>query len=838
MRTFRITIVALLLAGLLAALLPRTARAGGRRERKKEAASLPESTPTPYEKLLGGKDRKSADGLFRLHIVDGKLYTEIPLALLDREFVIHTTIEESSLADYGLSGQQPLPPYHVAFSRRDSLIRMHEVPQPVLADDEANVQNALKANSLRPIVATYPVKAYNADSTAVVIENTDLFMGDNEHLRAFEARGMTPLHISRADYKPQLSLLRDVRGGEGYASVVSDLTYYVTTQYFIFTVRKDVPFTALARRTITMLPERTAPARIADPRIGVLPVPFTRFSVGQGSRPAYFASRIDFRRDGRIRPVTFHVDTLFPPVWREGIRRGIGLWNEAFRRIGMGDVLLVADYPASGFDADSPDTFCVKYVASTNPKTTVNLVTDPRSGEITGGRIHLSESLQDEIRSRRFMDLAAVDPRARDMRLDDDELISSLAVHAARGVAQVLGLATNYAGASAYPTDSLRSASFTREWGICSSITALNSYNYLARKEDVGVRLVNDCLGKYDYFAIAWLYGEVPGAKTAEEERGYLSDMLSRHAADPACYYGNYWYDYYFGDVRLAYTNLGDDPMKRCDYRLHNLRETALRAGEWLAGQDDDGSYRRAAIDAIVTGVREVVSYLAAYVGGTYYNEAVQGDGQTMLRVVPREEQRRCMKQTLRLVEDLSWLDTPLTEGEPVNLSQSVREECLMTLMKRIETLARYQNGLPGAYTPAEMTADLCEYIFEPVKRGRRLSEYDRLLQQSFVGVVIGKSGVLSEPKAARGSSRAFALADGEGMSPAFPQESSATLEMIRAYGRYRMNYYAKDFSEHVYYDCLLKIRDIYRRGISAAGESGSRDFCRYMYRRVDEALK
>ncbi len=840
MRRDLTTITAILLVGLSATLLlPETSRAAakGRKERKKSENVVAEPKPTAYEKLFKDKTCKSVDGLFKLHLVEGKLYTEIPLALLDREFVIHTTIEESSLADYGLSGQEPIPPYHIAFSRKDSLIRMHEVPQRILTDSCPNVEQALKVNSLYPIVATYPVKAYNADSTAVVIENTDLFMDDNEHLQAFEARGMTPLHISRASYKSNLSLLRDVEGGADYASVISDLTYYVTTQYFIFTVRKDVPFTARARRTITLLPERMAPARMADPRIGVLPVPYTRFSVDQGSRPAYFASRIAFRQEGKIRSVTFHVDTLFPPVWREGIRRGIEMWNEAFRRIGMGDVLQVEEYPASGFDADSPGTFCVKYVASNNPKVTVNVITDPRSGEITGGRIHLSEALQDEIRSRRFLDLAAVDPRARDLHLDDGELISSLSIYTARGVAQILGLATNYAGASAYPTDSLRSASFTRQWGLCSSITALNSYNYLAQPEDKDVRLVNDCLGKYDYFAIAWLYGELPGAKSPAEEREQLSAMLSRHADDPAFYYGNYWYDYYFGDVRLAYTNLGDDPVKRCDYRLCNLRQTALHAAEWLEGQDVDGSYRQQAIDAIATGVREVISYLAAYIGGAYYTEVVEGDGQTMLRVVPKQEQRRYVLEILRLIEDLSWLDTPLTADQLVNLSQSVREDCLMTLMKRLESLPRYQSGLPGAYTAAEMTDDLCEHLFRAVKSGRRLSEFDRLLQESFVGVVIGKSRVLARPQSEKGGSRAFALAE-EGMRPAFPQETSATLEMLRAYGRYRMVYSAKDFSEHVYYDCLLRIRDIYRLGISRAGDSASREFCRYMYRRIDESLR
>ena len=840
MRTSLNKIGALLLAALLATtVLPGGAHAAakGRKDKKKSEAPAPKKL-SAYEKLFKDKKAKTSDGLFKLHIIDGKLYTEIPLDILEREFVINTSIEESSLADYGLAGQQPLPPYHITFSRRDSVVRMHEVPRRTLSDGDAGIARALEISTAMPIVASYPIKAYNADSTAVVIENTALFMSDNEHLKAFEARGMSPLHISRASYKSDRSLLRDVEGGKEYASVISDMTYGVTTQYFIFTICKDKPFTARARRTITMLPEECAPARIADPRIGVLPVPFTRFTAEQGARPAYFASRINFRHGDEIRPVTFYIDTLFAPAWQQGIRRGIGLWNEAFRRIGMGDVLKAETYPAGGFDSNNPGGFYVKYVASTNPKMTVNLSTDPRSGEITGGRIHLTESLLDEIRLRRFIDLSAADPAARDMVLDDEELASSLAVHTARGVAQVLGLATNYAAAAAYPTDSLRSASFTHENGICSSVTALNDYNYLAQPGDKGVRLVNDCLGKYDYFAVRWLYGDIAGAKTPAEEQKALSEMLREKAGDPAYYYGNYWYDYYFGDVRLAYYNLGDDPVKRTLYRFENLRTVARHAAEWLEGRDADGSYRAEAIAALSRGVREVVSYMAAYIGGVYYTEVTEGDGQTMRRVVPKEEQRRYVKETLKAIEDLSWLDTKLTEGQLANLSQSVQTDCLGTLVKRLETLPRYQNGLAGAYTPGEMAADMADYIFRDVKAGRKLSDYNRLLQQAFTGVVIGGSKVLAEPKAAKGRATAFAATDEEAMQPAFPYEATATLEPISAYGKYRMMYYAKDFSEHIYYGMLLQLRDIYRQGVTAASDASSRDFCRYMLRRIENSLK
>lgn len=77
---------------------------------------------------------------------------------------------------------------------------------------------------------------------------------------------MSPLHISRASYKADRSLLRDVEGGKDYASVISDMTYGVTTQYFIFIICKDKPFTARARRTFTMLPEECAPGAHRRPR--------------------------------------------------------------------------------------------------------------------------------------------------------------------------------------------------------------------------------------------------------------------------------------------------------------------------------------------------------------------------------------------------------------------------------------------------------------------------------------------------------------------------------------------------------------------------------------------
>ena len=841
---------------LLVVAVPDDAAAKSRKEKKAEETPEAPKPLTPYEKLFKDKQYKTVEGLFKLHLIEGKLYTEIPLDILEREFVIQTTIEESSVAEYGMAGQQPLPPYHITFTKNDSLVQMREVPTRVLTDGDPNVERALAKNTSRPIVANYPIKAYNADSSAVVIENTALFLSDNEHLLPFESQGMGTFYFSTAKYKSDLSFLKDVRGGEKYVSVISDMTYGVTTIFFIFPVYVDRPYTAVANRTITMLPETVARERIADPRIGVTPVPYQRFTTAEGSKPAYFSSRLNIREEnGAIRPVTVYVDTLFSRPWAQGIREGVELWNDAFRQIGCGDVLRTELFPSdSTFDSNDPALFCVKYVASTSNSPMVNVWTDPRSGEITGARIHFPVNMLDVIRARRFIDLSAVDPAARNLKMDDAEITRMMRVYAARSMAQVLGLEPNYAAASAYPTDSLRSATFTQQYGICSSITVPNDYNYVAQPEDVvaGVRLVNDRLGVYDYFAIRWLYGTIDGADTPEQERAALSRMLTEKAGDPYYYYGNFIYDYYFGDVRLAYTNLGDDPILRTRYRLQNLRYTAAHAAEWLKGKDPDFSYRDEVIADLASGVTEMISYLSAYVGGIYYNEVVEGDGQRMQQVVPKEMQRRALTESLKAIEDLSWLDTELTEGRFVSLSESVQSSGMMTILKKLENLERYQQRLPDSYTPQEMSDDLMAYIFRDVKAGRTLSEYNRQLQQGFVGIVIGYSRVTAQPKSSSSRSAGIqAAADDRtawgGVSPLrdalYGQPAGMAAEgespqPFSAYGNYRPRFMVKGVSDHIYYGILLKVRDIYRQGVAVARDASSRDFCRFMLDKVEQSLK
>lgn len=848
----------LVIATLLVAPVSGSGATGLFGSKKKAAAAKSNSTDsvkkvTPYQKLFKDKTVKTVKGLMTLHLVDEKLYTEIPIDLLGREMIIGTTIEESSVFFYGLSGQQPLEPYHVTIVKSDSLIQMREVSRRVLTDGDKNIERSLDKNLLDPIVASYAIKAYNDDSTAVVIDNSALFAKDNEKLRPFYYEGLGQLYISIPTFKPELSFLSDVRAGKDYVSIISEMSYTVNTSFFgLAMIYRDKPFSVVANRTIMLLPEEMARERIADPRLGVQPVPYRKFTTDRGSKVEYFSARVNIEKQGELQPITFYIDTLFSPTWVKAIERSVAMWNNAFERIGYKDVLRTSMYPRSAdFDSNSPGRFYIQYVATSNTTTTVNTWTDPRTGEIMGARIHVPVNIVDGIRSRKFIDLAAVDSQSQSMSVSDKDICTVLQTMVARGVGQALGLATNYASAAAFPTDSLRSASFTQQNGLSSSITSPNTYNYIAQREDVanGVVLINDRLGPYDYFAIKWLYGKIDGAQTPEQERKTLSRMLSEKAADPVYYYGNFWYDYYYGDARLAYYNLGDDPFKRAEYRLRNLKYIADNADGWIKGSDDDLTYRKEIIGNLENGVKEMLYYMMGYVGSVYYQEVMADDGQTMLKVVPKETQRRALFEALKTVENLPWLDNKDLSRDMLigSMSESVQSSVMMVLLNKLGSLQRNQMRLPGAYTAEEMSNDLVGYMFRNVKAGKKLTESDKKLQMGFVNIAISQAKVITKPASGSrsfvgqdpqidGISEAAALQMTLGL-PALSPATAPVTEPVYAYNNYLRRYVVPESTEHIYFGTLIEIRDTYKRGIQTAPDAQSRDFCKYMFDRIEQSL-
>lgn len=97
-------------------------------------------------------------------------------------------------------------------------------------------------------------------------------------------------------------------------------------------------------------------------------------------------------------------------------------------------------------------------------------------------------------------------PEARSVQLPDSLLGDAIRFVACHEVGHSLGLRHNMMGSAAFPTDSLRSATFTsRLNSTASSIMDYARFNYIAQPGD-GVKVLSPHIGPYDIFAIEYGY--------------------------------------------------------------------------------------------------------------------------------------------------------------------------------------------------------------------------------------------------------------------------------------------------------------------------------------------
>jgi hypothetical protein len=256
------------------------------------------------------------------------------------------------------------------------------------------------------------------------------------------------------------------------------------------------------------------------------------------------------------RTVDFYVDKAFPQEWYPYIREGIEDWNQAFRAIGLGDVLRVHPEQES-LDTASPLVNMVRYMDVEESNAKGDVLIDPRSGEILQGDILWWKNVADLIRGWRYVQTGAADPEARqeDYPL---EMLGPMIRHAVcHEMGHVLGLNHNMGASWAYPADSLRDVRFTRRYGTTASVMDYARYNHLATAKDVkaGVGLLPPRLGPYDYYAIACGYGPDPHLEPG-----------------PYCYYAPMISAAISPDPSAQPESLGDDLLRSSRAGVDNCR--------------------------------------------------------------------------------------------------------------------------------------------------------------------------------------------------------------------------------------------------------------------------
>lgn len=377
------------------------------------ARRLPNRVRRAYERLFAGKNPRTVQGLFTLHLLDGDVYFEVPDSMLGRDLLLGVTVLSVSDGEESSVGMQPSRPRHVVFQRTDSLLQIAALDSRSRSDDPA-IGRALAASRQPSVIASFSIEAVTPDSSGVVVRATSFFRNGESYLSPKDPKSYSSRDgfvLRSYEYRSEASWIRDIAAFSDNVSVVSELSYEVSSYAFGVISRGDPElFTAAVRTSFLLLPEPMTTVREADLRVGTSTSRYVEYSADrQGAEVRYYASR--WRMDAG-RPIVFYLDERFPAAWKPYIERGILLWNDAFERIGLPRAIEVRRVSAEGLpDVNDIRYSAVRYVPSPARDLRFNAWTDPRTGEILSANIYISHNIGPQIQTERLLQTGAADPR-------------------------------------------------------------------------------------------------------------------------------------------------------------------------------------------------------------------------------------------------------------------------------------------------------------------------------------------------------------------------------------------------------------------------------------------
>ncbi|MDE3143317.1 MAG: DUF5117 domain-containing protein, partial [Bacteroidota bacterium] len=136
------------------------------------------TNPKPYKEVITDK-AVTKKGLFTVHKVEEKYYFEINDSILGREILAVTRFAKVPAgAGYGgeIANQQTL-----SFQKGiGNTVFLKVITLVNTADSTNDIYKAVSNSNVNTIAQAFPIAAFSKDSSAVVIDVTDYFKGDNQ----------------------------------------------------------------------------------------------------------------------------------------------------------------------------------------------------------------------------------------------------------------------------------------------------------------------------------------------------------------------------------------------------------------------------------------------------------------------------------------------------------------------------------------------------------------------------------------------------------------------------------------------------------------------------------
>jgi len=665
------------------------------------AADKEEKKESKFEELT--KDADKVEGYFDLYHNEDKLYLSVPKDRVNEKFLMNFELARG-IGSSGLYGGSMLNIFEglmVSFQDHEGKLFLIQHPHRYKAEEDTPEARAVELTFGESVLETAKIEAFNADSSEMLINVYDWFVGDISDIstRVGFAVSSTPGRPGRVSFDKSRSHLEKIQAFPENVNIQAKLTFKNSELGGPRTVADSRYIPLSLFYTMVKLPEEPMKPRMADDRTGYFMTVHKDFTDEDKTFFERYVNRWRLECDGPAgsdglcdpkKPIVYYIDRTVPEEYREAMMEGVEAWSDAFEAAGFRNAVQAKLLPDSVM-AEDIRYATLRWNTSDQPGYGAigPSVVDPRTGEILdadilfeanmllGDKAEYREMVEprsaiDEIFNVSEEELALMSRGVKTksfynemgMQFDlarsfmsafgelkpgepvpkefVDQALRWVTMHE---VGHTLGLRHNFRSSVDTPLDKLYDKSWAEENGVFSSAMEYPTVNINPEGKSQDGYYYNPGVGSYDRWVIS--YGYVPEDDKAED--------IARQGAKQGHAYGTDEDARGWGavDPHVNVFDLGADPLEWAKGRAQLLDSMIPKVPE-IALADNMAYFE--ATDLFQTYLFQYARALAPavkYIGGQHQYRDHVGDPEGRMPFVPISKEKQ--QEALDMIVDYAF---------------------------------------------------------------------------------------------------------------------------------------------------------------------------------------